>query len=607
MSDIIRLLPDAVASQIAAGEVIQRPASALKELLENAIDAGARRVQAIIKDAGKSLLQVVDDGCGMSENDARLCFERHATSKINAAADLFSIRTMGFRGEALASIAAIARVELKTRLTGEETGVLIEIEGSELKRQEATACTPGTSIAVRNLFYNTPARRNFLKSNAAETRHLVEAFQRIAIAHPGMAFSMLHDGSEVFRLGEGNLRQRIAGIFGNSYNERLVPIEEESTALKITGFIGKPQFAKKTRGEQFLFVNGRYVRDPYLNHAISGGMDELLQPGHHPSYFIFIGIDPARIDVNIHPSKTEVKFDDERLVYSVMKASVKRALGRFSVMPSLDFEKEPGFDIPLSKLKEIPRQPAVTVDRTYNPFAGERTGGTVSVKGWEKLFPAGAPAEKIPVSVPSRINFEASEAEHIASLPESCFSRFAHRYLIVHKADELLMARSRDVHERIFFEQLVRRSEGRQASQQSLFPQAIEFSPADFLLLKEMDDDIHNLGFDIREFGKNTFVVHGIPFGTEEVNTKRVLEEILEDCKHQAGAYRSDRPSAIARSVARSRAGLVRESLTPAEIRELMVELFRCERPNYSLDGGPLFIRITPADVERRFSDSNTA
>lgn len=352
MKDIIRLLPDSVANQIAAGEVIQRPASAVKELIENAIDAGATSIQLIIKDAGKSLIQVIDNGSGMSETDARMCFERHATSKITRAEDLFEIKTMGFRGEAMASIAAVAQVELKSRQHDRDTGTLLQIEGSKVILQEPCACQPGTSISVKNLYFNIPARRNFLKSNASETRHIVEEFQRVAIARPDLGFSMFHDGIEVFRLTPGNLRQRIMGIYGNNYNERMVPVQEETTILNLSGFVLKPEFARKTRGEQYFFVNNRFIKNGYLNHAVSDAFEDLLPAGSFPSYFIMIEIDPAKIDINIHPTKTEIKFDDEKSVYAIIRASVKRSLGKFSVTPSLDFEQETAFNIPVSMYRQ---------------------------------------------------------------------------------------------------------------------------------------------------------------------------------------------------------------------------------------------------------------
>lgn len=368
MSDIIQLLPDAVANQIAAGEVIQRPASAVKELLENAIDSGSTGIQLIIKDSGKSLIQIIDEGCGMSETDARMCFERHATSKIRSADDLFSIRTMGFRGEALASIAAIAQVELKTRRHNDEIGTRIEIEGAEVKLQQPVTCPAGTTISIKNLFFNVPARRNFLKSNGVEARHIIEEFERVALSHPEINMSLHQNGLEVFKLASSKLRQRIVSIFGSHYNERLVPVNEETSMLNVSGFVGKPEFAKKSRGEQFFFVNQRFIKDPYLHHAVQNAFEELLSRENYASYWLYLDINPSKIDINIHPTKTEIKFEDERSVYSIVRSAVKRSLGQYSVSPSLDFEHERSFDIPHAMRYETPQKPSVTVNTNYNPF-----------------------------------------------------------------------------------------------------------------------------------------------------------------------------------------------------------------------------------------------
>src|ERR1700759_3651195 len=374
MSDIIQLLPDSVANQIAAGEVVQRPASAVKELIENAIDAGADKIQLIIKDAGKSLIQVIDNGCGMSLTDARMSFERHATSKIKKAEDLFAIRTMGFRGEAMASIAAIAQVELKTRRHEDELGTCIIIEGSEVLSQDACSANTGTSICVKNLFFNTPARRNFLKSNPVEMRHIIDEFQRIALANPLIFFTLHHDGQEVFHLPGSILKQRIVHLFGNNYNQRLVPVEEDTTIIKLHGFVGKPEFARRTRGEQFFFVNNRYIRDGYLNHAVLTAFAELLPDDSFPMYVLFIEIDPSKIDINVHPTKTEIKYQDERSIYAIIRSAVKRSLGRYNITPTLDFDQENsiGHLVTLKPLDEIVA-PVIVVNPDYNPFQTEKT------------------------------------------------------------------------------------------------------------------------------------------------------------------------------------------------------------------------------------------
>src|ERR1700744_3108932 len=373
MPDIIQLLPDSVANQIAAGEVVQRPASAVKELVENAIDAGADKIQLILKDAGKSLIQVIDNGCGMSVTDARMCFERHATSKIRKADDLFAIRTMGFRGEAMASIAAIAHVELKTRRHEDELGTCIKIEGSEVISQEACSANTGTSICVRNLFYNTPARRNFLKSNPVEMRHIIDEFQRVSLSHPDIQFTLHHDGQEVYRLPSTSLKQRIIHLFGNNYNQRLVPVEEDTSIIKLRGYVGKPEFARKTRGEQFFFVNNRFIRDAYLNHAVLTAFDELLPEESFPLYVLFIEIDPAKIDINVHPTKTEIKYQDEKAIYAIIRSAVKRSLGKYNITPTLDFDQENsiGHLITPKTFEEI-IAPNISFNPYFNPFSFDK-------------------------------------------------------------------------------------------------------------------------------------------------------------------------------------------------------------------------------------------
>ncbi|HLT32511.1 MAG TPA: DNA mismatch repair endonuclease MutL, partial [Aquaticitalea sp.] len=375
MADIIQLLPDHVANQIAAGEVVQRPASVVKELLENAIDADATLIKLIIKDAGKTLIQVIDNGKGMSATDARLSFERHATSKIRTAEDLFSLNTKGFRGEALASIAAIAHVELKTKQEYEELGTQITIEGSDVTSQDVVVTPKGTAISVKNLFFNIPARRNFLKSNTVETRHIIDEFHRVALAHPNISFSMFHNGSEVFHLPESKIRQRIVNIFGGKTNEKLVPVEETTEVLKISGFVGKPEFSKKSRAEQFFFVNNRFIKSAYLNHAINAAYDGLLRDGNQPAYFLNLTVDPKSIDINIHPTKTEIKFDDEHTLYAILRSSVKHSLGQFNIAPVLDFEYDTNLDTPYDYKNKNAANPTVEVDRNFNPFVEQKTAG----------------------------------------------------------------------------------------------------------------------------------------------------------------------------------------------------------------------------------------
>lgn len=597
MSDIIQLLPDHVASQIAAGEVIQRPASALKEMMENSVDAGATSIQIILKDAGKTLIQVIDNGCGMSLNDARMCFERHATSKIKTADELSYIRTMGFRGEALASIAAIAQVELKTKLHEEETGTRLIIEGSELKTQEQTACNNGTSLAVRNLFFNVPARRNFLKSNAAETRHLIDEFERQALAHPEIAYRLQHDGNEIHQLTAGNLKQRIIQLYGNQYNERLVPVEEETSAVSVSGFIIKPEFCRKSRGEQFFFLNHRFIRDGYLHHAVTGAFADLLPKDAYASYFIHLGMDPASIDVNIHPNKTEIKFQDERLVYSILKAAVKRALGKFSIMPSLDFEQEPAFQLPPSRFKETPKTPTIKINPSYNPFITERKENT-PVKEWVKMH------EEAVTAAPA-IHIEQPEIKQQKKLweelPAHSFTTAFGKYVMFENQDEIYWVDVYAARVRIHYDRLMAASRQQHRSQQSLFPRMMEFAAADFVLLKDIGEELKKFGFDISEFGKNAFVINGIPPGFEETDIRSAFDQLLDDVKQNAPELKSNPLSHLARRLAHARARTSEFPKNNEEAKHLIEQLFETENPNHTPGGRKIMIRISQQEISSKF------
>ncbi|MBC7914081.1 MAG: DNA mismatch repair endonuclease MutL, partial [Pyrinomonadaceae bacterium] len=505
MSDIIKLLPDSVANQIAAGEVVQRPASAVKELIENAIDAGAGKIQLIIKDAGKSLIQVIDDGCGMSITDARMCFERHATSKIRKAEDLFAIRTMGFRGEAMASIAAIAQVELKTRRHEDELGSSICIEGSEVVKQEPVSCTAGTSICIKNLFYNIPARRNFLKGNPVELRHIIDEFQRVAFSHPEIFFTFHHDGNEIFHLPQASLKQRIVHIFGGSYNQKLVPLEENTSIINLKGFIGKPEFAKKTRGEQYFFVNKRFIKDPYLNHAVLKAYEELLPDDSYPLYILFIDIDPSKIDINVHPTKTEIKYQDEKSIYAIIRSAVKRSLGQHNLTPSLDFNQETGFNNMITvKAHADIVPPAISFNPDFNPFHDKNpereipflrsmgSGKTEVSKNWGSLYDI----VKNPVSEQQQFDLESTSVEHQTHKPGDKQAFQVHnRFIISQIKSGFMLLDQQAAHERILYERFLEQLETHQgASQQSLFPQTVSLNTADFELVKELLPDIHALG-----------------------------------------------------------------------------------------------------------------
>ena len=621
MSDIIQLLPDSVANQIAAGEVIQRPASALKELLENAIDSGANTINVILKDAGKTLIQVIDNGCGMSETDARMCFERHATSKIKNAEDLFAIRTMGFRGEALASIAAIAQVELKTKRTEDELGVMIEMNGSKVESQAACSCANGTNISVKNLFYNIPARRNFLKSNPVETRHILDEFQRVALAHPDLGFTFNHNGIDVYHLIPGTFKQRIVALFGNLYNERMVAVDESTTIIEIKGFVGKPEVAKKTRGEQYFFVNKRFIKDGYLNHAVQSAFQDLLPPGSYPSYFLFIDINPAKIDINIHPTKTEIKFEDERSVYAIVKASVKRALGQYSVMPSMDFDIDRTLNIPVITKDTVITQPSINLKPGYNPFNTEEENAPSSQQwrgeprqridpNWQKLYEgldikaiekeaAGLDLQSSPNQQQAVVEWDEESIENTTHI----FFQLFNKYIVTPVRSGLMVIDQQAAHERVLYErylQYLTKNQG--LHQQQLFPQTIEFSAIDFALVTELEEEIRALGFDIKPFGKNTFVVHGVPSDIQAGEEKEMIEGLLEQYKNNESELKLDKRENLARSIAYNLAIKSGKPLSIKEMKHLTDELFACDSPTLAPNGKPVLMMINEEEFAKRFS-----
>lgn len=614
MADIIQLLPDSVANQIAAGEVVQRPASAVKELMENALDAGAKSIKLIVKDAGKTLIQVIDNGCGMSETDARMSFERHATSKIRKADDLFAIRTMGFRGEALASIAAIAQVELKTKRIGDEVGVKIEIEGSELKSQEACNAPEGTSISIKNLFYNVPARRNFLKTDSVELRHIIDEFQRVAIPNPEVAFSLHHNNSEIFNLTAGNLKQRLMGIFGNSYNSRLVPVEEDTDIVKIKGFVIKPEFAKKTRGEQFFFLNKRFIKNAYLHHAVQAAFDQLLPNDSFASYFLMLDVNPKTIDINIHPTKTEVKFEDEKAIYAFLRSTVKKSLGQFNIAPSLDFDQEAHlYNMPLKPIDGIIKQPTIKIDPTYNPFKVEKpdfskntTDRELSNKSnWEKMYSRHTDNQQHFELKQDEAQQQSIDADWDNDLHESnkkITYQLHNRYILSHIKTGFMVIDQQGAHERILYERILASFEKQKsATQQELFPKAIELNAADFALVKELREDILAIGFDISEFGKNTFVIHGVPADTAQHDSVQLLEGLLENYKQNMMELKSDKRENLARSMAFNTAIKSGKVLTQEEMNNLIDELFACKIPYSTPTGKPTITTFSLEDLDKRF------
>jgi len=616
MPDIIQLLPDAVANQIAAGEVVQRPASAVKELVENALDAGADRIQLILRDGGKSLIQVIDNGGGMSLTDARMSFERHATSKIRKAEDLFAIRTMGFRGEALASIAAIAQVELKTRRHEDELGTGIIIEGSEVLSQQACSTKTGTSICVKNLFFNTPARRNFLKSNPVEMRHIIDEFQRVALANPNVFFSMHHDGQEIYHLPAATLKQRIVHLFGNNYNERLVPVEEDTNVIKLRGFVGKPEFAKKTRGEQFFFVNNRFIRDAYLNHAVLMAFKELLPEDTFPLYVLFIEIDPAKIDINVHPTKTEIKYQDEQTIYAIVRSAVKRSLGRYNITPSLDFDQENSIEhlVTLKPLEEIVA-PTITFNPDYNPFVTEKkvereipflrnTGEYRSSpipQNWDTLYEI----SKKEVLSQQQMHAEKSisvDDQELNKTSERQLFQVHNRFILSQIKSGFMVINQQAAHERILYERFLQQLQNHSGvSQQSLFPQSVTLNSGDFELLKELLPDIRALGFDIREFGKNTVVVEGVPADLGNTAEGEILEQLIEGYKNNQAVLKLDKRDSLARSLARNAATKTGVKMSLEEMNLLIDQLFACQMPNVALNGKQVITTFTIEELLERF------
>ena len=617
MPDIIQLLPDSVANQIAAGEVVQRPASAVKELIENAIDAGADKIQLILRDAGKSLIQVIDNGCGMSLTDARMSFERHATSKIRKAEDLFAIRTMGFRGEAMASIAAIAQVELKTRRHEDELGTCILIEGSEVMSQQACSANTGTSISVRNLFYNTPARRNFLKSDPVEMRHIIDEFQRVVLANPGIFFTMHHNGQEVYHLPANSLKQRIVHLFGNSYNQRLVPVEEDTSIIKLHGYVGKPEFARKTRGEQFFFVNNRFIKDAYLNHAVLTAFEELLPDESYPLYVLFIDIDPSKIDINVHPTKTEIKYQDEKSIYAIIRSAVKRSLGKYNITPTLDFDQENsiGHLITEKPMEQIV-QPTISFNPDFNPFAKEvpkaERGTTYSrdtseyqrtpiPQNWDTLYEISKRESSVQQEMHGEVTIPVQEQEVSKSSERQLF-QIHNRYILSQIKSGFMLINQQAAHERILYERFLHQLDNHSGtSQQSLFPQSVTLNSSDFELLKELLPDIRALGFDIREFGKNTVVVEGIPADLSNVAEHALLEHLLEGFKNNLAILKLDKRDNLARSLARNGAIKAGTRLSLEEMNLLIDQLFACQMPNIALNGKPVISTFTLNELAERF------
>ncbi len=596
MSDIIQLLPDSVANQIAAGEVIQRPASIVKELVENSIDSGAGSITVRVKDAGKTYVQVIDNGRGMSENDAQLCFERHATSKISEANDLFSIRTMGFRGEALASIAAIAEVSLKTRTSSDELGTHLQITASKIKSRENVSIPAGTNITVRNLFFNVPARRKFLKTDQTELRHIITEFYHTSLAYPDIEFQLIHNNTQIFNLPSGNLKSRISSVFGKQILPNLIQIGTETSIVRVYGFIGKPELAKKTFGEQFMFVNQRFIKHPYFHKAIMKAYEDILPSEHFPSYFIFFDTDPSTIDINIHPTKTEVKFEDEKLIWKILLAATREAIGRHNLSPTLDFSRDGVIDIPVLQKNQDISYPQENIDRNFNPFEKEdrnRFGGNIghrtAQQDWHKLYDTQNNQDLTP-----RLNLNKEEKESFSQ--EQRYLQLKGKYILTPVKSGLMVIDQKRAHERILYEQnLETLRKDSVNSQNTLFPETIELNNNDYRLCLDLTAEIGKLGFEIRDFGQNCIIVHSVPANTVIHDIKAVIETLLEQYKNFESELKLDQHEKIARSTSVAAAIPYGRQLDRKEMQQLVDQLFACSNPN-TTPGGKSIINIIKLD-----------
>ena len=610
MADIIQLLPDHVANQIAAGEVVQRPASVVKELLENAIDAGACTIKLLVKNAGKVLIQVIDDGKGMSDTDARLSFERHATSKIKVADDLFNLNTKGFRGEALASIAAIAHVEMKTKQAADEFGTLLRVEGSVFTSQEVIATLNGSSVAVKNLFFNIPARRNFLKSDTVELRHIIDEFQRVVLAHPSINFSMYHNGSDLFNLLKGSFRQRVVNTFGGKTNEKLVPVDETTEVLAISGFVGKPEYSKKSRGEQFFFVNNRYIKSPYLNHSISSAFEGLLQPGRHPSYFLNLQVDPKSIDINIHPTKTEIKFDDEQTIYAILRAAVKHSLGLFSIAPVLDFERDKNLDTPYALNGGEASAPKVEVDRSFNPFSkSSHTTPSYSKpasESWEGLY-VGLESKSNTDNF-SQVSYESDEMtssifdESTERKVQKTF-QLHNKYIINTIKSGMVVIDQNRAHERIIYEDYLRKITVNEAvSQQLLFPLQLNLSTSVIYILKDLKQALETTGFVFSTFTSESVELIGLPVGVKESDVPNVFDQLIHDIENEIPDVNFSVSDLLSKSLAKSLAIKNGKKLERQEQEYIVNTLFSCKEPAVSPSNKTIFTTIKVDELDKKFN-----
>lgn len=617
MNDIIHLLPDSIANQIAAGEVVQRPASVVKELLENSIDAGATSIQLIIKDAGRTLIQVVDNGKGMSATDARLAFERHATSKIRTSEDLFALRTMGFRGEALASIASVAQVELKTKRGDDELGTHITISGSEVEKQEQIACVTGSNFAVKNIFYNVPARRKFLKSNETERKNILTELERIAMVNSDIEFSLVDNDMEVLKYPASNLKQRIINIVGKSFNQQLISIEIETSIVRIQGFIGKPESARKTRPLQYFFVNGRYMRHPYFAKAITSAYDPLIPRGESPNFFIYIDVNPDTIDVNIHPTKTEIKFENEQPIWQILAATVREALGKFNEVPTIDFDTQDSIDIPIHDKSIEAIRPQVNVDPSYNPFKTQSnqtsSGGGYKRPSfdWETLY-KGFENEIHPDNSLETHTLEAASSSLATSISlfddqqsddtSSLHYQYKQKYILTSVKSGLMIIDQRRAHIRILFDQFLQNiKQKRGISQRSLFPEMIEFSASEAVMIPYLLDDIEAVGFDLSNLGSNTYAINAVPSELEKVNAVDLIHNMVSKSIETGSDVKDEIQESIALSMATAAAIRYGDKLTREEISNVVDKLFASSSHKYTPDGKLIISVIEDIDIEKRF------
>lgn len=611
MSDIIHLLPDSIANQIAAGEVIQRPSSVVKELVENAIDAGADKIQLIIKDAGRTLIQVIDNGKGMSATDARMAFERHATSKIKSANDLFALRTMGFRGEALASIAAISQVELRTKKDDDELGTFIRISGSQVESQECITCTSGSNFAVRNIFYNVPARRKFLKSNDTERRNILTELERIVLVNPHIEFSFTDNDIEVLKFPACNLRQRIINVVGKNFNQQLISIDIETSLVKIKGFIGKPESARKTRALQYFFVNGRYMRHPYFNKAVTTAFEPLIPTGENPNYFIYFEVDPECIDVNIHPTKTEIKFENEQPIWQILSAAVKEALGKFNEVPTIDFDTEGAIDIPIHDPSKATSPPRINVDPNYNPFKSTSTRGNYQRPklDWERFYEGFENERKdnrVPIDPDNISNlFQNEDTEEIDNTPiqeTGIHYQYKNKYIITSVKSGLMFIDQHRAHIRILFDQfLLQIKQKKGVSQRTLFPDIIELSPSEAAMIPYLVEDMEAVGFDLGNLGNNSYAINGIPSELNNINAAQLIHNMIGKSVESRSDIKDEIQETLALSMANAAAIPYGHKLTEDEMVKIIDQLFASPTHKHTPDGKLIITLLEDEKIEKMF------